>query len=129
MFEIVFLVLAVGLMTLAWWWLKRRRAELLGEGDPSDRAGSPAEPQTLTRDTLTSRPREFDPSAWDDSPDVSGATPKPAPSRPAPSRPAAPRPPDDAEDAAPIYFDREFLERQRRQRAADHEADAPPSDE
>lgn len=132
MFEIIFLVLAAGLMAFAWWWLKRRRRELLGDGElPSD-AGMPAEPQVFTRDTLMSRSREFDPSAWDDSPAPSAAATKPATGRPAPARPAPARPapaaPAGDEDEAPTYFDREFLERQQRQRAADAGTDAPPTD-
>lgn len=126
MFEIVFLVLAVGLMVLAWWWLSRRRRELLGGlggGEPDD-AGWPAE-QTLTRDALVKPSREFDPSAWDDSPNPAAAAAKPAPARPAAGRPAPARPVD-GENETPAYFDRDFLERQRRQRAID--TDPPPSD-
>lgn len=127
MYEIIFLVLAVGMMALAWWWLKRRRRELLGGSEPSDDTGWPAEPQALTRDALMTRSREFDPSAWDDSPDPSATEAKPTPARPAPARPAPVRPGND-EDEAPAYFDREFLERQRRQRAVDDGTVAPPSD-
>ncbi|MCW5954638.1 MAG: hypothetical protein KIT69_20490 [Propionibacteriaceae bacterium] len=132
MFEIIFVVLAVGLMAFIWWWLKRRRRELLGDsGEQPDGAPRPAEPQALTRDALMHRSREFDPSAWDDGPDSPAVTGKPA-SRPAPARPAptraAPVRPADDEDDAPAYFDREFLERQRRQRAIDNGTDIPPSD-
>lgn len=132
MFEIIFLVLAVGLMAFAWWWLKRRRRELLGDsGEPSRDGGLSAQPQPLTREALMNRPRAFDPSAWDDSPDPSStgkpAAARPAPVRSAPVRPAPARPTED-EDDTPTYFDREFLERQRRQRAIDNEPDVPPSD-
>lgn len=131
MFEIIFVVLAVGLMALAWWWLKGRRRDLVG-GEPSAGATPPAEPQPLTRDALLNRPREFDPSAWDDSPEPTAAPAKPAAGRPAPSRPAptrsAPARPAGDEDDAPTYFDREFLERQRRQRAIDNQTEPPPSD-
>lgn len=130
MFEIIFVVLAAGLMALAWWWLKGRRRDLV-DGEPSAGATTAAEPQPLTRDALLSRPREFDPSAWDDSPDPAAApgrpATRPAPARPAPGRPAPVRPAQE-EDDAPAYFDREFLERQRRERAAGPGADAPPTD-
>lgn len=127
-FEIIFVVLAVGLMAFAWWWLKRRRRELLGDSEPSGDAGWPAEQQALTRDALVNRSREFDPSAWEDGPDPAPAGERPASSRPAPvrhqaARPAQARPAED-EDEAPAYFDREFLERQRQQRAIDTKTDA-----
>lgn len=128
MFEIIFLVLAVGLMAFAWWWLGRRRRELLGDdgkllSDPE----LPDEPQALTREALVHRSRAFDPTAWDDSPDPSAAADQPIVGRPSSARPIPTQPADD-EDEAPSYFDREFLERQRSQRARDSGTDLPPPD-
>lgn len=122
MVEVVFVVAAVGLMALAWWWLTRRRAGLTGAAGPQD--AEPGPPQALTRDALLSRRRDFDPSGWDDSPDPSAAPAKPV--RPAAGRPTAPTPDADA-DEEPVYFDRDFLERRQRQRETDAGSDPTPT--
>ncbi|MGC3953606.1 MAG: hypothetical protein QM804_05035 [Propionicimonas sp.] len=120
MFEVIFVVLTVGLMVFAWWWLKRRRAELLETFGGEDDAEAP--PQQLTRDALLNRPRQFDPTGWDDNPSTTAAT---TPPRPAASRPGLAAP-DDEPDAAPVYFDREFLQQRQRLRDAAGD-DAPPA--
>lgn len=113
MFEIIFVAVTVALMATAWWWLKRRRRELLGDAGESHATGAePAEPQALTRDALVNRSRAFDPNAWDDGPDPVATAPRATAPAPGPA-PAA----DETEP--PAYFDREFLERQRRQRLTD----------
>lgn len=135
MFEIIFLVLAIGMMALIWWWLKRRRTELLGgTSEESGDGGWPTQQPTLNRDALVNRSREFDPSAWDDSPDpgrsrpAKPSAPRPAPARPAPTRPA-PAGSSANEDEPPVFFDREFLERRQRERTADDDgAGAPRAD-
>lgn len=109
-------VLVIG-MAAAYWWLSRRRKELLGEDGklPSVRAERDdyLPPPRLTRDSLVNRPQAFDPHAWDDSPDSeSGTEPEAPPARPEP------------EDELPAYFDREFLE--RRQRKPEPDKQEPP---
>ena len=138
MIEFIFPLLAVGALAFAWWFLSRRRRDLLGGTSAREEdTGWPTQAQALNRDALLNREREFDPSAWDDSPDPARskpakssarpAPPRPAPSRPAPSRPAQPRPaPGEEEDEAPAFFDREFLERKQRERSAGDAAPLPP---
>ena len=114
--ELALLGLAAVAMGVGWWWLGRRRKQLLGDSDdpasllPGD---DPGPPEVLSREALLGRSKAFDPSAWDDSPDGGAAgsgEPEDLPSR----------------------FDRSYLERTSRRPADDSAAPAadpaPPAD-
>lgn len=110
--EYVLLALAAGAMGVGWWWLGRRRKELLGDSDdPSSLIprGDPGPPEVFTRESLVGRPRSFDPRAWDDGPDAESPGSQP-----------------DAEEDLPSRFDRSYLERTSRRPPADPAA-APPA--
>ncbi len=99
------LTLAIGL-----WWRGRRGGAAPDEdhsGPPVelDRPAAPPEPHAFDREWLLSRSREFDPTAWDDSPDGAGGIARPAP-------PVA----GSADAEAPQRFDRAFLEQQEQER-------------
>jgi hypothetical protein len=105
--EYVLLALAAGAMGVGWWWLGKRRKELLGDSDdpssliPRSEQGPP---EVFTRESLLGRPRNFDPRAWDDGPDGE----------------ASAGPATGAEEDLPSRFDRSYLERtSKRPPAAD----------
>ena len=140
--EYLLLALVAGAMGVGWWWLGRRRKELLGDSDdpasliPREDQGPP---EVITREALVNRSRRFDPSGWDDTPDAAAATPSdpdelpthfdrsylertgkrtPEPGVP-PGDPVAspPAPAAETEDDEPMHFDRDFLARLERERA------------
>lgn len=154
--EYVLLALAAGAMGVGWWWLGKRRKELLGDSDdpssliPRD---EPAPPEVFTRESLLGRQRSFDPRAWDDGPDATpsgGSQPgpeedlpsrfdrsylertskRPPEPRPAPAPPAGPPDPlpTGGDEDLPVFLDREFLERRQRERSGQEQPPAVDPD-
>ena len=104
--EFVVVGLAAVALGVGWWWLGRRRKQLLGDSDdPASLLpdADPGPPEVLSRESLVGRQKAFDPSAWDDSPDGGAATP------------------GEPEDL-PTRFDRSYLERTSKRPPA-----SPPS--
>lgn len=102
------LTLAIGL-----WWRGRRGGadpgvDTFGPPEELDRPAAPPEPHAFDREWLLSRSKEFDPTAWDDSPDGSGGVVRPAPPAPAAA--------GSADGEPPLRFDRAFLEQQEQER-------------
>lgn len=104
-------------------WLRKRRRELTPvEDDWAGITGTAGRSnEVLSRDALVGRSHDFDPGAWDDSPDPdseAATSAKPA----AVTRPGVPRPsgeaaePDDG-DAEPTHLDRDFLRSRARKDA------------
>lgn len=114
---VVLLVVGVLAALVAVWWVRRGRDGASGAdagfGPPEqlDHPAAPPEPHAFDRQWLLNRSREFDPGAWDDTPDGTGGAAAP---RPAAPRPAAPG--EEPGEEPPQRFDRAFLERREQER-------------
>ena len=122
------LVILVGFV-IVWWWLDRRRRATLKSARERQDEGMP---ETFDRSMLVSRPRTYDPSAWDNTPDAApakAAKPPKAAKAPkskskVPEPPPGPAGPPVDSDGVPVVLDRAFLEARRRPQPSEP-ADVP----
>ena len=103
----IFMIVALVAFIVAWIWLSRR-GKVLREQQRQQR--DEAVPEVFDRRMLVSRPREFDPSAWDDSPDESVGRARKAGTKAGPAASATPTPVRSSES---FVLDRAFLEARR----------------
>ena len=105
----IFMIVALVAFIVAWIWLSRR-GKTLREQQRQQREESV--PEVFDRRMLVSRPREFDPTAWDDGPDETVGKDRKA--RGGKADPVAPSAPAPIPSGEPFVLDRAFLEARRR---------------